>query len=72
MRHNHQEREATGDRRLGSGARSTTGLASDVRLSGLSLRIISVITDPVVVDRILLHRKSKGIESPFARAPPAA
>ena len=39
---------------------------------GGELRIISVITDPVVVDRILLHRKNKGIESPFARAPPAA
>jgi hypothetical protein len=36
-----------------------------------SLWIVSVITDPVVVDRVLLHRKTKGIESPFARAPPA-
>ena len=39
---------------------------------GGELTIVSVITDPVVVDRILLHRKNKGIESPFARAPPAA
>jgi hypothetical protein len=36
------------------------------------LRVVSVITYPVVVDRILLHRKTEGIESPFARAPPAA
>ena len=40
---------------------------------GGELRMVSVFPDPVVVDRILLHRKTKGIESPFAsRAPPAA
>jgi len=37
------------------------------------MKIIAVITEPGVVDRILKHRKSRGIESPFeARAPPAA
>ena len=40
---------------------------------GGKLKIVSVITDPVVVDRILAHRKKKRLESPFAaRAPPAA
>ena len=40
---------------------------------GGELKIISVLTDPVVVDRILAHRKKNGIKSPFAaRAPPAA
>ena len=40
---------------------------------GGELKIISVLTDPVVVDRILSHRRKKGIKSPFAaRAPPAA
>jgi hypothetical protein len=39
-------------------------------------KILSVLTDPVVVDRILAHRKKKRIRSPFAaraaRAAPAA
>jgi hypothetical protein len=40
---------------------------------GGELKIVSVITDPVVVDRILSHRKEKRLKSPFAaRAPPAA
>jgi hypothetical protein len=40
---------------------------------GDALKIVSVITDRVVVDRILAHRKKKNLESPFAaRAPPAA
>ena len=40
---------------------------------GGDLRIVSVITDRVVVDRILTHRKAKQLQSPFAaRAPPAA
>ena len=40
---------------------------------GGALRVVSVITDPVVVDRILAHRRSKGLASPFtAHAPPAA
>ena len=40
---------------------------------GGALRVVSVITDPVVVDRILAHRRSKGLTSPFtAHAPPAA
>jgi len=40
-------------------------------LCGGELKIVSVITDPVVVDRILLHRKTKGLKSPFSsRAPP--
>ena len=39
---------------------------------GGELKIVSVITDPVVVDRILAHRKAKQVKSPFAaRAPPA-
>ena len=40
---------------------------------GDELRIVSVIRDPVVVDRILAHRRHKKIRSPFdPRAPPAA
>ena len=39
---------------------------------GGELKIVSVMTDPVVVDRILAHRKARQLESPFAaRAPPA-
>ena len=39
---------------------------------GGELRVLSVITDPVVVDRILRHLRNRGIESPFdsARSPP--
>ena len=38
---------------------------------GGELKIISVLADPVVLDRILAHRKKNGIRSPFvARAPP--
>lgn len=38
---------------------------------GGEMKIVSVITDPVVVDRILLHRKDKRLKSPFSsRAPP--
>jgi len=40
---------------------------------GDELKIVAVITDPVVVDRILAHRRQKKIRSPFEpRAPPAA
>ncbi len=40
---------------------------------GHALKIVAVITDPVVVDRILAHRKRRGLSSPFEpRAPPAA
>ena len=40
---------------------------------GDALKIVLVFPDPVVVDRILAHRKEKRIESPFEpRAPPAA
>jgi len=38
---------------------------------GGELKIVSVITDPLVVDRILLHRKGKRLKSPFSsRSPP--
>ena len=38
---------------------------------GGELRIVSVITDPVVVDRILAHRNGRRLKSPFSsRAPP--
>jgi hypothetical protein len=34
---------------------------------------VAAITDPVVIDRILAHRKRREISSPFEpRAPPAA
>ena len=40
---------------------------------GTELRIVAVITDPDVVDRILGHRARRGLRSPFEpRAPPAA
>jgi hypothetical protein len=39
---------------------------------GHELKVVAVITDPVVVDRILAHRKRKQMHSPFgSRAPPA-
>jgi len=38
---------------------------------GEEMKVVAVITDPVVVDRILAHRREKKIESPFEpRAPP--
>lgn len=38
---------------------------------GDELKIVAVITGPVVVDQILAHRKKRRLESPFeARAPP--
>ena len=41
------------------------------RRCGEEMKVVSVITDPTVVDRILAHRRAKQIESPFdARAPP--
>ena len=40
---------------------------------GEELRIVALITDPRVIDRILAHREARGICSPFqSRAPPAA
>ncbi|MDA1196181.1 MAG: hypothetical protein O2894_13505 [Planctomycetota bacterium] len=40
---------------------------------GHELKIVAAITDPVVIDRILAHRKLREISSPFEpRAPPAA
>ena len=40
---------------------------------GGELKIVSVITDPVVGNRMLAHRKAKEMKSPFAtRAPPPA
>jgi len=40
---------------------------------GHALEIVAVITDVVVVDAILEHRRSRGVRSPFEpRAPPAA
>ena len=39
----------------------------------VEMQIVGVVTDPVVVDRILRHRAKRKLESPFAsRAPPAA
>jgi hypothetical protein len=37
---------------------------------GGRLQPIAIITDPVVVDRILKHRKDAGIHSPFEPRPP--
>ena len=38
---------------------------------GDELKVVSVIMDPVVVDRILAHRAQKGLDDLFeARAPP--
>jgi hypothetical protein len=38
---------------------------------GDELKVVSVITDPVVIDRILAHRERKGLDDLFeARAPP--
>ena len=40
---------------------------------GDQLKIVSVITDPVVIDAFLVHRERKGLEGLFdARAPPDA
>ena len=40
---------------------------------GHELKIVAVLMDPVVVDRIIEHRRPKAIRSPFEpRAPPAA
>ena len=40
---------------------------------GEELKVVALITDPRVIDRILAHRKARGLTSPFAsRAPPAA
>ena len=43
---------------------------------GGSMAVIAWITEAATVDRILAHRRRRGIESPFegaeARAPPAA
>ena len=36
-------------------------------------KLVGLITDPRVIDRILAHRKARGLASPFeSRAPPAA
>ena len=37
---------------------------------GGELKIVSVITDPAVVDRILVHRERMGMGGQEARAPP--
>jgi len=41
---------------------------------GSQLKVVSVITDPTVVDRILRHPRERGKEDPLeqGRAPPAA
>ena len=40
---------------------------------GHEMRVVAVVTDPAVVDRILAHRRRKHMQSPFeSRAPPAA
>ena len=37
------------------------------------MKVVAWITDPVVIERILTHRKRAGLESPFdARGPPQA
>jgi len=39
---------------------------------GTKMKVIAWITDPVVIERIVAHRKRAGLESPFdARGPPA-
>jgi hypothetical protein len=39
----------------------------------VEMKIVAVVTDPVVVDHILRHRTQRKLQSPFAsRAPPAA
>ena len=39
---------------------------------GHELKVVAVITDAIVVDRILAHRRQKQMRSPFeSRAPPA-
>ena len=37
---------------------------------GGELKIVSVILDPAVIDRILAHREKKGMGGQEARAPP--
>ena len=40
---------------------------------GEELKVVALITDPRVIDRILAHREARDIRSPFEpRAPPAA
>ena len=40
---------------------------------GTPMKVVAWITDPVVIERILTHRKRAGLESPFdARGPPQA
>jgi len=40
---------------------------------GTPMKVVAWITDPVVIERILAHRKRAGLESPFdARGPPDA
>ena len=37
------------------------------------MKVIAWITDPIVIGRILAHRRKAGLESPFdARGPPSA
>ena len=43
------------------------------RKCGTKMTVIAWITDPVVIERILAHRRKVGLESPFdARGPPAS
>lgn len=40
---------------------------------GHELQIVAAITDPRLIDKILEHRRRRGLRSPFEpRAPPAA
>lgn len=40
---------------------------------GRELKIVAVVTDPVVIDKILAHRERVGLRGPFdPRAPPVA
>ncbi len=40
---------------------------------GDELKVVAAITDPIVIDRILEHRRKRDIRSPVeSRAPPAA
>ena len=51
---------------------STRWTRSPVLVCGHELKVVAVITDPIVVDRILAHRRRRQMRSPFrARAPPA-
>jgi len=48
-------------------------VADGLARCGSQMRVVSVITEPAVVDRILRHLRERGKADPFeGRAPPAA